>query len=87
MFHRSLCIGDLGDGLLGDKVHSIVFDNSKLKRLVPEFVATTRLDQGIKQTIQHILEHPELQIEDEEFDVWCDKVVDALNVALMTIKE
>jgi nucleoside-diphosphate-sugar epimerase len=78
---------DLSDGLLGDKAHSVVFDNSKLKRLVPEFVATTRLDQGIKQTIEHILEHPELQKEDKEFDVWCDKVIDALNNALSAINE
>lgn len=78
---------DLRGGLLGDKAQSVVFDNSKLKRLVPEFVATTRLDQGIKQTIKHILEHPELQKEDKEFDVWCDKVVGALDAALTTINE
>lgn len=78
---------DLSDGLLGDKANSVVFDNAKLKRLVPEFVATTRLDQGIKQTIEHILAHPELQIEDEEFDVWCDKVVGALEVALETVNK
>ncbi|RED56028.1 SDR family oxidoreductase [Cohnella lupini] len=78
---------DYRGGLLGDKANSVVFDNSKLKRLVPEFVATTRLDQGIKQTIQHILAHPELQREDEEFDIWCDKVIGALNVALATVNE
>jgi nucleoside-diphosphate-sugar epimerase len=78
---------DYRGGLLGDKANSVVFDNSKLKRLVPEFVATTRLDQGIKQTIQHILAHPELQREDEEFDIWCDKVIGALRVALATVNE
>ena len=78
---------DLGSGLLGDKAQSVVFDNSKLKRLVPEFVATTRLDQGIKQTIKHILDHPELQKEDDEFDVWCDKVIEALDVALATVNK
>lgn len=78
---------DLRGGLLGDKAQSVVFDNSKLKRLVPEFVATTRLDQGIKQTIKHILDHPELQKEDEVFNVWCDKVVEALDVAVKAINE
>lgn len=71
--------------LLGDKAHSVVFDNSKLKRLVPDFVATTRLDQGIRQTVNHILEHPELQIEDPEFDAWCDKVISALDTAVKSI--
>lgn len=58
-----------------------MFDNAKLKRLVPEFVATTRADQGIKQTVNYILSHPEHQRVDEEFDVWCDKVVSALEKA------
>lgn len=78
---------DLRGGLLGDKANTVVFDNSKLKRLVPEFVATTRVDQGIKQTIQHILAHPEHQIEDPEFDAWCDKMIGALEAAARTINE
>lgn len=78
---------DLRGGLLGDKANTVVFDNSKLKRLVPEFVATTRADQGIRRTIDHILAHPELQTEDPEFDVWCDKVVGALDEALLKIRD
>ena len=76
---------DYTGGLLGDKAHSVVFDNSKLKRLVPEFVATIRADQGIRQTIKNILAHPELQTEDKEFDEWCDKVVSAMETALKSI--
>ncbi len=34
-------IPDWYGGLVGDKAHSLVFDNSKIKRLVPEFIATT----------------------------------------------
>ncbi|MCV4235144.1 SDR family oxidoreductase [Virgibacillus sp. LDC1] len=72
---------DFRGSLLGDKANTVVFDNSKLKRLVPDFVATTRADQGIKQTVDYILAHPEHQREDEEFDLWCDKVVSALEQA------
>ncbi|ANY66696.1 NAD-dependent dehydratase [Paenibacillus sp. BIHB 4019] len=78
---------DFRGGLLGDKANSVVFDNAKLKRLVPEFVATTRLDQGIKQTVAHILANPEHQKEDEEFDLWCDKVVSALAAAEKALAE
>jgi nucleoside-diphosphate-sugar epimerase len=78
---------DYRGGLLGDKANSVVFDNSKLKRLVPDFVAATRLDQGIKQTVEYILAHPEHQTEDKEFDIWCDKVVQALNAAVMAITQ
>jgi nucleoside-diphosphate-sugar epimerase len=78
---------DYKGGLLGDKANSVVFNNSKLKRLVPEFVATTRLDQGIRQTVEYILAHPEHQKEDKEFDSWCDKVVHGLNNAVLTVLE
>ncbi|MWC29387.1 SDR family oxidoreductase [Paenibacillus sp. MMS18-CY102] len=78
---------DYRGGLLGDKANSVVFDNSKLKRLVPEFVATTRFDQGVKQTIDYILAHPEHQAEDEAFDRWCDRVVGALEEAAARIRQ
>ncbi|KPV40832.1 SDR family oxidoreductase [Alicyclobacillus ferrooxydans] len=72
---------DLRGGLIGDKANSVVFDNAKLKRLVPEFVATVRADQGIKQAVEFILAHPEYQKEDREFDAWCDRVIEALEGA------
>jgi nucleoside-diphosphate-sugar epimerase len=78
---------DYRGGLLGDKANSVVFDNSKLKRLVPEFVATTRFDQGVRQTVEYILAHPEHQTEDKEFDIWCDKVIRSLNAAVKAITE
>ncbi|MDR0412384.1 MAG: SDR family oxidoreductase [Dysgonamonadaceae bacterium] len=68
---------DFYGGLLGDKAVSVVFDNAKLKRLVPGFVATKRFDQGIKDTVCYILAHPELQRPDEEFDKWCDRLIDS----------
>jgi nucleoside-diphosphate-sugar epimerase len=79
--------GDLRGPLLGDKSNSVVFDNSKLKRLVPDFVATTRFDQGIKQTVEYILSHPEYQREDREFDRWCDKVIHVLQTAATSVLE
>ncbi|NBD25177.1 SDR family oxidoreductase [Paenibacillus glycinis] len=77
---------DYTGGLIGDKANSVVFDNAKLKRLVPGFVATTRFDQGIKQTVDYILAHPEHQKEDPAFDQWCDRVIDALNGAIASVK-
>ncbi len=67
--------------LLGDKSNSVVFCNDKLKRFVPDFVATKRFDQGIRETLEYILAHKEYQIDDPEFDLWCDKVVAALEKA------
>lgn len=72
---------DFEGSLIGDKANSVVFDNSKLKRAVPDFVATVRVDTGIKNTVRNILEHEEFQKEDPEFDAWCDRVINALEKA------
>jgi nucleoside-diphosphate-sugar epimerase len=72
---------DLEGNLLGDKGHTVIFDNRKLKRVVPGFVATTRFDQGARMAIEHILKHPELQIEEPEFDAWCDEIIETLEDA------
>ena len=68
---------DFEGSLLGDKACSVQFDTSKIRRTVPEFTVSVRADQGIRQTVAHILAHPELQIEDPAFDVWCDRVISA----------
>ncbi|MDR1144333.1 MAG: NAD-dependent epimerase/dehydratase family protein [Spirochaetaceae bacterium] len=73
---------DFAGGLTGDKAVSVVFDNAKLKRLVPEFCASVRFDQGIRDTIGHILAHPELQEPDPDFDRFCDRVIAAREKAL-----
>ena len=76
---------DLRGSLLGDKSNSVVFDNTKVKRLVPEFIATKRFDIGIRETIQYIFSHPECQIEDPEFDNWCDKIIAAQEQAKQNV--
>jgi len=69
---------DFKGSLIGDKANSVIFDNSKLKRIAPEFCAKVRVDEGIKATVANVLSHKELQKEDPEFDQWCDKVIAAL---------
>ena len=64
----------------------MLFRSSKIKRLVPNFIATKRFDQGIKETINYIFSHPELQIADTEFDEWCDTVIRELDNAVNNIK-
>ncbi|MBD5129826.1 MAG: SDR family oxidoreductase [Ruminococcaceae bacterium] len=72
---------DLTGSLIGDKANSVVFDNSKLKRAVPGFRPRIRFDEGIKNTLDYILSHKECQVEDDEFDNWCDKVISVLENA------
>lgn len=76
---------DFTGSLIGDKSNSVVFDNSKLKRAVPGFTCTIRPEEGIRQTIEYCLSHPECQREDPEFDAYCDKVIDVLENAKKSI--
>ncbi|WP_026527410.1 NAD-dependent epimerase/dehydratase family protein [Butyrivibrio sp. VCD2006] len=69
---------DFEGSLLGDKSVSVVFENSKLKRLVPQMRTNIRFDQGVRISLDYVLSHPERQVEDPEFDEFCDKVIDAL---------
>ena len=78
---------DLEGELLGDKSWTVLFDNKKLKRVVPGFCCTTRFDQGVRKTIENILAHPELQLPDPEFDAWCDRVIAAMEKAKASLLE
>lgn len=78
---------DFAGSLLGDKANTVVFDNNKLKRLVPGFTATVRADQGIRDTIAYVLSHPECQRQDPEFDSWCDRVINALDAAKRAVRQ
>jgi nucleoside-diphosphate-sugar epimerase len=73
---------DFTGKLLGDKAVSLVFDNTKLKRLVPGFIASKRFDEGVKETIDYILAHPKYQQEDPEFDRWCDRIIEVREKAI-----
>lgn len=72
---------DFEGSLTGDKSVSVVFDNSKLKRAVPEMKTTTTFHKGVKIALDYVLSHPECQVEDPEFDQWCDKVIEVLDKA------
>ena len=66
---------DFTGSLIGDKSNSVVFDCSKLKSLVPDFVATKRADVGLRETVEYVMSHQECQREDPEFDRWCDEII------------
>lgn len=63
------------DGLVGDKAHSVVFDNSKVKALVPEFSTTVPYWEGAAQTIAWYDAHPDKQVVDVALDAAFDALV------------
>ncbi len=77
---------DYTGSLLGDKSVCVVFDNKKLKAIVPDMKTTVTFDRGVRYALEYVLAHPEeCQPDDPEFDAWCDRVIDALEKAKETI--
>jgi len=72
---------DYAGELLGDKSVSVVFDNRKLKRAVPDMKTTVPFHDGVRKALSYILSHPECRREDPDFDAWCDRVIAALEKA------
>lgn len=64
-----------GAELFGDKGHSMVFDNSKIKRVVPDFAAPTPFAQGIKEIMAWYDGDPARQVVDRELDQLMDRIV------------
>jgi nucleoside-diphosphate-sugar epimerase len=65
-----------GPGLLGDKTHSMVFDNSKVKALVPEYVARIPYEQSARAIIDWFDADPSRQQVDAEADAAFDRMVE-----------
>jgi nucleoside-diphosphate-sugar epimerase len=64
-----------GDGLLGDKAHSMIFDNSKFRALVPEFRTTVTFDQGADEILAWYDADPARQILDAEADAAFERIL------------
>jgi nucleoside-diphosphate-sugar epimerase len=65
---------ELGPGLVGDKAHSMVFDISKVRTLVPEFGTTITYDVGAVEQMAWFDAHPEAQVVDPELDAAFDRL-------------
>lgn len=61
--------------LKGDKAHPGVFDNSRIKRVVPEFRARKGLAEGLRESVNWLREHPEHQNLKPELDQVIDRVI------------
>ena len=68
---------DYGAGLLGDKTHSVVFDNSRVKSLVPGWQATIPFAEGAREIVDWHLADPSRQQVDAELDAVYDRLVAA----------
>ena len=67
---------DIGAGLVGDKAHAMLFDTTKLRRLVPEFTTTVPYAEGARRQIAWYDAHPEAQVVDEQLDAAFDRLAE-----------
>jgi nucleoside-diphosphate-sugar epimerase len=72
---------DWGASLLGDKTHSMIFDNSKIRRLVPDFAATIPFARGVEEIIAWHDADPSRQVVDSQRDEMMDRIIAAYESA------
>jgi nucleoside-diphosphate-sugar epimerase len=65
-----------GAGLLGDKAHSMMFDNSKLRSVVPGYRATIPFEQGAREIVAWHDADASRQVVDARLDAVMDRLVE-----------
>ena len=68
---------DLEGGLLGDKIHSVVFDNTKIKRFVPDFACTVPWSEGVRRSIAWFMADEGRRTIDEGHNATLDQLIEA----------
>jgi nucleoside-diphosphate-sugar epimerase len=66
-----------GPGLLGDKAHSMIFDNSKIKRLVPDFLCRIPFSRGAEEILTWYNADPARRKVNADFNRVCDRILAA----------
>jgi nucleoside-diphosphate-sugar epimerase len=64
-----------GASMVGDKSHSMIFDNSKIKGVVPDYKATIPFTQGAEEIIAWYDADPARQKVDERFSQLLDTII------------
>jgi nucleoside-diphosphate-sugar epimerase len=66
---------DWGDSLLGDKSHSTIFDNSKIRQIVPDFQAHIPFAEGAQEIMTWYDANPAARAVDPAFDAMLDRII------------
>jgi nucleoside-diphosphate-sugar epimerase len=61
--------------LIGDKINSAVFDNSKIKRFVPDFVCDVPWSEGVRRALHWFREDPSRQTIDHAMNEMWDRII------------
>jgi nucleoside-diphosphate-sugar epimerase len=63
--------------LIGDKSNSVVFDNSKIKKFVPEYNCKVKWSEGVRRSLTWFESHPEFQTIDHDAEKMWDRILEA----------
>jgi nucleoside-diphosphate-sugar epimerase len=81
------CVPEMQGTLLGDKATSVVLDNSKIKRFVPGYLATTPYHEGIARTIASFDADPKRRVIDDAANERWDRLIAAYERGLEEAKK
>jgi nucleoside-diphosphate-sugar epimerase len=68
---------EIGAGLLGDRTHSVIFDNTKVKSVVPDYVAAIPFVVGAREIVEWYDADANRRTVDAELDALFDKLIAA----------
>jgi nucleoside-diphosphate-sugar epimerase len=73
------------DGLKGDKMYSLVLDNTKIKSVVTAYEAKVSFYEGMCRCLAYAAEHPEVLAAGAEAEAKADKIASAWESAMRSI--
>jgi len=72
---------EIGAGLLGDKAHSMIFDNSKIKQVVPDFACSIPFSWGAREIVDWYAADAARQVVDDRMDALIERIIAAVEAA------
>ena len=72
---------------LGDKQYSCCYDMSKIKRDIDHFDHHISIEKGLAMYLKYMDAHPELKIKDDEYNEWCNHLIDIYHQVEKTVKD
>jgi len=79
------CLPEEEGSLIGDKSVSVVFDNTKIKRFVPGYCATTSFAEGIRRSLAWFDADPARKLIDTAANAKWDKLIAAYDKGLSEV--
>lgn len=76
----------LDETILGDKQYSVVYNSNKIREFTPDFNFEISIKDGLELYLNFLEKNPNKKIVDEDFNQWCDNLIDKYHSFLETIK-